>query len=295
MIAHIAFIGFGEAGAALAAGLRGEGVDAISAYDRLLDEAHTARALRQRAAQAGVVTRACARDAVAGAELVFSAVTPDQCRVAASEAAAGLRDGQTFIDINSTSPGEKRAAADIVTPTGAAYIDAAVMTNVPPHGHRVPMLLAGAQAATAAERLQALGMRVDPIGGEPGQAATVKMCRSVFVKGLDAILYESLQAATRAGVADRVLASLGDALPGFAWDSEPAARLARAAYHGRRRAAEMTQAAQTLRELGIAAHMADACARVLALMGQARTDVADLAGGDLEQILGIIAGNAPRA
>src|SRR3546814_10496637 len=112
------------------------------------------------------------------------------------------------------------------------------MDTVPGRGHRGPMLLAGPGAAEAAERLAPLGMRVEVVGDTVGQASTIKMSRSVFMKGVESILCESLVAADRAGVADRVLASIQATFPGLDWRALATYHMGRMALHGRRRAIE---------------------------------------------------------
>ena len=249
---RLAFIGFGEAGPLIAGGLLGAGAASVAAYDILVDDPAARDAWVAKAE--AVPARACAApaDAVGDADLILSTVTSERALEAASAAAPHLRAGQLYLDLNSCSPGKKvKAAAAVETASAARYVDVAVMDTVPGRGHRVPMLLAGPAAHEAAERLAPFGMTLEVVGDTVGQASTIKMARSVFMKGLEAILCESLVAADRAGVADRVLASIQGTFPDLDWRRLATYHMGRMALHGRRRAVEMDSVADTLTDLGL--------------------------------------------
>jgi 3-hydroxyisobutyrate dehydrogenase-like beta-hydroxyacid dehydrogenase len=256
----IALIGFGEAGSILGADLAAAGCD-VTTYDVLLDARATRGALLEKAKRANVRATDSLQTAVGDAELVISAVTA----AAAGEVAAGagrvLRAGQVFLDINSVAPATKCANAQLVEAAGADYVEAAVMAAVPPQRLKVPMLLGGPRAAALAQSLRKLGMNTTALAQEIGVASAVKMCRSIVIKGLEALTLECLWAARRLGAEQEVLASLNATFPGMGWqDRLPDYLLSRAAEHGRRRAAEMREVASTLQEVGIAPTMAHAIA-----------------------------------
>lgn len=258
---RVAFIGFGEAGTCLGAALAARGVS-VSAYDVLVHDAQGADALVQRARAAGVTLHDSLQSAIEGAELVVSAVTAAAATTAAQQAAACLRPDQWFLDINSVSPGTKRADEAAIVASGAHYVEAAVMAPVPPSGLRVPMLLGGAHATAMATRLVATGFRARAVAARVGVASAVKMCRSVVIKGLESITTEGLLAARRHGAEDAVLASLAETFPDMGWTEQlPDYLISRVAEHGRRRAEEMREAVQTLHEVGHAATMSEASAR----------------------------------
>ncbi|MEQ8396700.1 DUF1932 domain-containing protein [Thalassobaculum sp.] len=249
---RLAFIGFGEAGPQIAKGMLGAGARSVAAYDILAADTATRDAWAAKAESVGA--RACntPADAVAEADLILSTVTSERALEAAESAAPHLRQGQLYLDLNSCSPGKKVKAAKAVEGAAAVrYVDVAVMDTVPGRGHTVPMLLAGAAAEAAAETLRGFGMTVEVVGDTVGQASTIKMARSVFMKGIEAILCESLVAADRAGVADRVLASIQTTFPDTDWRALATYHMGRMAVHGRRRAIEMDSVADTLRDLGL--------------------------------------------
>ncbi|MFO1401264.1 MAG: DUF1932 domain-containing protein [Steroidobacteraceae bacterium] len=257
----VAIIGFGEAGSILGADLAAQGV-AVRTYDILLDAAASHSALRARAVAAGVRALDSLAAAVAGCELVISAVTAGNAGAVAGAAGALLRPGQWYLDINSVAPDSKRDNARRVEAGGACYVEAAVMAPVPPQRLGVPMLLGGARAAELAPRLAARGLNVEVVAGTVGVAAAIKMCRSVMIKGLEALAVECLFAARRHGAEDAVLASLERSFPGMGWTGQlPDYLVSRVAEHGRRRAAEMREVATTIAAAGVEPLMSAATAR----------------------------------
>jgi 3-hydroxyisobutyrate dehydrogenase-like beta-hydroxyacid dehydrogenase len=248
------FIGFGEAGQALASGLRDAGAQTIAAWDILFPEASGQR-LRDAGEKLGVKLGSSAADAIEGADIVISAVTAASSLVAAQSAKPHLSRDQFYLDINSVSPGRKQETARQLD--GAArYVDVAVMAPVHPARHQTPMLLAGPYAETIQPLLATLDMRTSIAGADIGAAAAIKMVRSVMIKGMEALTLECFLAAERAGVQDEVVASLSKSFPTLEWPKIVAYNLERMASHGVRRAAEMEEVADTLRELGIDPHMA---------------------------------------
>jgi 3-hydroxyisobutyrate dehydrogenase-like beta-hydroxyacid dehydrogenase len=256
----IAIIGFGEAGSILGEELA-RGGSAVVTYDILLDAPAARAAMLRKAERAGVRTAAGVPQALAGAGLVISAVTASSSVDVAGRAAAVLGAGQFFLDINSVAPSTKRECARLVEQSGADYVEAAVMAPVPPHRLTVPMLLGGRRAGALAAELRALGMNATEIASRIGVASAVKMCRSVVIKGLEALTLESLLAARRFGAEREVLASLEQSFPHMGWaDSLPDYLVSRIAEHGRRRAAEMREVARTLADVGVEPTMAEATA-----------------------------------
>lgn len=257
----IALIGFGEAGSAFLTGWGLGGSGLVLACDTALcDPEGAGQAMAERCRAAGVAALSGPGDALATVSLVFSLVTADQALAAAECAAPHLAPGTLWLDGNSCSPGTKRAAAAAVEAAGGAYVDMAIMGPVASQRHRTPVLLAGPRAEDAAERVTALGMVPTVAGTRVGDASTVKMLRSVMVKGIEALTAEWALAARRAGVEDAVLSSLQASDPDVDWRARSAYNLERMMVHGARRAAEMREVAATLAELGLPARMSRASA-----------------------------------
>ena len=262
---RLCFIGFGEAGQAFASGLRGAGVTTMAAWDILFADAAGAR-LRAVGEELGVRLGSSAADAIKGSDIVIAAVTAASSLEAAQQAKPYLKAEQLYLDINSVSPGRKQAT-DRHLAGSARYVDVAVMAPVHPARHQTPVLLAGPHAEATLSMMQELGMKPAIAGPEIGQAAAIKMVRSVMIKGMEALTAECFLAATRAGVEPQIVASLSKSFPGLDWKKIVAYNLERMANHGTRRAAEMEEVADTLRELGIDPHMASATVQRQRQMG----------------------------
>jgi 3-hydroxyisobutyrate dehydrogenase-like beta-hydroxyacid dehydrogenase len=257
---NIALVGFGEAGSILGQDLAAAGCQVVT-YDILLDEIASRDAMLEKAGRAQVRAVDTLAAAVKDVGMVVSAVTAGASADVARNAAKSLRAGQIFLDINSCSPATKRANAAVVHGSGADYVEAAVMAPVPPQRLKVPMLLGGRRANELAPALRAIGMNATPVSDEIGVASAVKMCRSIVIKGLEALTVESMLAARRFGAEKEVLASLQATFPQMGWqDKLPDYLLSRVAEHGRRRAAEMREVAHTLQDVGMEPIMASATA-----------------------------------
>jgi 3-hydroxyisobutyrate dehydrogenase-like beta-hydroxyacid dehydrogenase len=207
--------------------------------------------MREHAAARGVTLAASHAALAAEADLIISAVTASQAVPVAQACAAGVRSGAFFLDMNSASPGAKIRAASLVDAAGGCYVEGAVMTSIPPYRIRVPLLLGGSHAAALAPALDALGFSAKVASEQLGIASATKMCRSVMIKGLEAMVIESFTTARAYGVEDAVLASLKETFPGIDWEKQGAYFFQRVIEHGRRRSEEVREVAETVREIGL--------------------------------------------
>lgn len=262
---RLSFIGFGEAGQAIAAGLREAGVERIAAWDILFPQAEGEK-LKQAGAKIGVRLAASAADAVREADIIIAAVTAASSVDAAQSVKAHLSGNPFYLDINSVSPGRKQETAKLLDGR-ARYVDVAVMAPIHPARHKTPMHIAGPQIEAIAPIMQALDMRLIVAGPQVGAAAAIKMIRGVIIKGIEALMEECFIAATRAGIADEVAASLVNNYPTLDWNKIVEYNIERMASHGTRRAAEMEEVADTLRELGVEPLMAEATVKRQRAMG----------------------------
>lgn len=271
----IGLLGYGEVGRILAEDLRAQNLRVL-AYDRKLDasaatataaQAADAAPLQAHAQQHGVELLASAAALAQQADCIISAVTASQTVAAAQACAAGIGANAAaadtaeqatpfFLDFNSASPGSKQAAAAAIDAAGGRYVEGAVMTSVPPYRIRVPLLLGGRHAPALQVLLQPLGFAAQVTSERLGVASATKMCRSVMIKGLEAMVIESLTAARHYGVEDAVLASLQETFPGLDWQAQASYFFQRVIAHGRRRSEEMAESAHTVREAGLPAFSA---------------------------------------
>ena len=273
---RFAVVGFGEVGQILAQDLATLGCAATGVFDPQFTDPQS---LPSRAVSPEFPAAASAADAVRGAQLIICSVTAEQGLRAAQATAPGIAPGAFFIDINSVSPQVKRQAAEAVAAVGGRYVEAAVMTAVPPHRIKSPMLLGGPHAAAFLEMAAPLGFSARVYSTEIGKASAVKMCRSVMIKGMEALITESCLTARRLGVESDVLASLGETLPVPDWEAFARYMISRSLQHGKRRAEEMREVARTVSE----AHVEPLMSRAIA---QRQDIAADLGQGvDLKQDL----------
>lgn len=246
---RIGLIGYGEVGRILAEDLRAQDV-AVAAYDLKLGTAADG-ALRSHAQAFGVPLAASHAALAAESDFLISAVTASQAVPVAESCAPALRPGTWFLDFNSASPGAKQRAAACVDAAGGAYVEGAVMTSIPPYRIKVPLLLGGPRAAALLPALTTLGFAAQVASDQLGVASATKMCRSVMIKGLEAMVIESFTAARAYGVEDQVLASLAETFPGIDWEKQGAYFFQRVIQHGRRRAEEVREVAETVRDAGL--------------------------------------------
>ena len=189
-------------------------------------------------------------EAVDGARVVLSVNWASVAVDVAREALPLLRPGSIYADLNTAGPSLKQELARIVAPSGAAFVDVAMMTPVPPVGIRVPMFLAGDGAPALAEILRPFGTPLEIVGADPGEAAARKLTRSVFFKGMSAAICEALEAARAAGVEDWLRADITRTLTNA--DASTLDRIvAGTMKHAKRRAHEMRDAEALLAELGV--------------------------------------------
>ncbi len=326
---QVLLLGFGEVGQALGAELIGRGLSRLAAWDQLFPWPDSVPSLALEAApfanhiapghnlagalnaarvmsadnEPDATTDGAAKRAAVQAPgedgplpgvLVISAVTAEQCLPAAEETArllAKLGATAWYLDLNSASPATKLAASEVVNAAGGRYVEAAVMSPIHPQRLAAPILLGGPDAGAflpVAEALGFTGMQV--FADTVGRASAAKMCRSVMVKGMEALLTESLLAARRHGVEDTVLASLQDLFPLGDWERLAHYMVSRSVHHGKRRAEEMRQVAATVREAGLEPWMSSSCAERQAWAAHHRPA---LANTNLKNLLDAVLANVP--
>jgi 3-hydroxyisobutyrate dehydrogenase-like beta-hydroxyacid dehydrogenase len=281
---RIALIGFGEVGQTLTADLRHQAAIELIAWD--IQFVDLLSSPYQRAREAGVQIAASASEAAAGAAVIISAVTTANCLAAAESVVPALSGNAAFLlDLNSVAPSVKQQAARVIDAHGCRYIEAAVMAPIQPRGLATAMLLGGPHAEAFLPVARALGLSAAQVYSPiVGPASAAKLCRSVIIKGLEALLTESLLAARHYGVEAAVLASLSDLLPNPDWPAQAHYMLTRSLLHGRRRSEEMQYVAQTVAEAGIDPWMSEASVHRQAWAG-AHAAAAAATGDSLSQLL----------
>jgi len=251
---RVGFMGFGEAGFHFAKGLSRNGLAGLVAYSRSGAKAAAGEPIRERAAEAGVELVKSPRELCRRADVIL-AVTPGRNALSALRAARRyLRPDQIYADLSAASVSAMEKAPGLLD-DGAAFVDAAIMGPVPVEGMKVLLLASGARAERFRELLAPYGMNIQVVEGGAGAASAMKLLRAVFMKGITALLLESLEAAQRRGIRDAVEAEI------VRWmDSMPFAQVVKrfvgsTAVHAARRAHEMKDTMELLHALGSSTRM----------------------------------------
>jgi 3-hydroxyisobutyrate dehydrogenase-like beta-hydroxyacid dehydrogenase len=247
---RIAFLGFGEVAGSFAPALVARGCE-VAAYDILIDNPGGVEKLQARAGAAPVAF-AKLDDAVRGAGYVFSTVTTSVALDAARRCAGHLDAGQCFVDLNATGPGLKAEIGQVIAAAGARFVEGALLGAVGVTGAKTEILLGGPHARAAENDLAgALGLQARFYSEEIGKASTFKMLRSVFSKGMEALLVEFLVAGERAGMRDELWKEVTTLFATQPFDKVSMNWVrSHSSAHARRRD-EMKQVAGVLRELGV--------------------------------------------
>lgn len=254
---RVAFIGYGEVAAAFSTALLGRGVE-VAAYDVLLDQPGGMEKLRARAGDMKIAFCPLA-DAVGKATYILSTVTTSVAQEAARRCVPHLRTGRTFVDFNATDPALKTDIERIITPTGAAFVEGAVLGAVGVTGAKTEILLGGPHARRAERDLAGeMGLNVRFYSEQIGKASTFKNLRSVFSKGMEALLVEFLTAGERAGIRADLWREATELFSSHPFEKTASNWVRTHATAHARRLSEMKQVASVLRQLGIEPTMTDA-------------------------------------
>ena len=259
-LTQLGMVGYGEVGKIITAGLTSQ-MQSVHAWDLKFADDKAISTELTHAAAAGVTVCNGMQALCQASNFIVSAVTASQTLVVAQSAAQHIQAGSVFLDLNSASPGTKQQAAKLIEAAGAHYVEADVMTSIPPYGIRVPMLLGGPLAAEIAPKLIAFGMDAKAVSADIGIASAIKMCRSVMIKCLEVLVIESYATARKYGVEDHVIPTLAETLPSIDWQQTGAYFFSRVVQHGKRRAEEMRESANTVKEAGFDPYMLAAIAQ----------------------------------
>ena len=260
-VPRLGFIGFGEAAFHIVKGLRTAGWPAVDAFDIHAHTPGRGEKIRARAVESETRLAASGHELASVCNWLVSAVTADQALTALAQTAPHLTAHHLYIDVNSVSPGRKQELDARVRAAGGRFVEAAIMAPVPPYLHKVPILAGGAAATEFQAALIPFGMNIEIAGDRIGMAAAIKMCRSIMVKGIEALITECVLGASRYGAAEKVFASLNETFPGLDFNRLASYMVGRVVVHGERRAREMEEVAVTLREAGVDPMMAEAIVR----------------------------------
>jgi len=259
---RVGFLGFGEAGYHMAKGLAGAGLTGIVAYDKFATDPKDGELIRQRAADAGVELLPSVRALCGKANLIIALVPGRRALSVLKTAARRLTRDHIYVDAGTASV-KAMVEAGRLLEGRAGFVDVAMMGAVPLAGHKVAILASGSHAEAFRGAMEGYGMNIRVAGEHPGAATAMKLVRSVFMKGMAAVLIEALEAAHRHGV----LAAMAEDIAGYMDERSFREHIKRfvcgTAVHAERRAFEMAESLELLRKLGSADVMTKATRKKL--------------------------------
>lgn len=251
----VGFIGFGEAAYNISCGLKGEGITGILAFDAMADDPVMGKLIRSRAEEAQVSLAEKSQEIALKADLIISAVPASNALEIGKELQNYLRHGQLYVDVSSATPKVKQQIGEIVEKTGASFVDAAMLGSLPSEKHRVPIAASGSGARQFNEKMSPYGMKISVVGEKAGSAAAIKMVRSIFMKGIAALMLEMLQAAETYGVEEEVIASISKSMDNIPFNTHLDRLVTGTALHCKRRAEELTGSLSLLEEADLEGDM----------------------------------------
>ena len=259
----LGFLGFGEVGFYMSKGLKEAGFGRIVAFDKAFaDGGPFASTIGSRAGEAGVELVPSLQDMLGSADLIVSALPAKYSLAAAREAAGYATAARLFVDVSTAKPSEKREMEQLFAGKGILFADGAMLGPLPTYGHTVPILASGSGASGWAEMMTPFGMKIDLAEGPAGAASSIKLVRSVFMKGLEALLVETFLFAKKSGAEEIVLESLAETL-NVPFQNTARRMIAADLVHAERRAFEVGESVELMKDLGIEPIMAEAVIRRL--------------------------------
>jgi 3-hydroxyisobutyrate dehydrogenase-like beta-hydroxyacid dehydrogenase len=251
----IGFVGFGEAAYHISRGLRNEGILDIIAFDAMAGHETMGRLVKTRAAEAGVTLVDTARNVVEGSDLVFAAVPSTYSLDVARGAEPYLKEGQQYIDVSASTPTVKKNIWGMIKHRNVLFTDAAMLGSLPQDKHKVPITASGNGAKVFRETMGYFGMRITYLNEDPGAASAIKLVRSIYMKGIAALMFEMLQAADAYNICEELISSIATSFDGIPFREHLDRLVTGTAIHASRRAAELKGSIQMLEEIDIDAAM----------------------------------------
>lgn len=262
----IGFIGYGEAAYNISLGLGKEGLTGITAYDAMADDPVMGKLVRSRAEEAGVTLKETAKEVAKECDMIFAAV-PSSFTLDVCESIRGILDaGKLYVDVSASTPAVKENIWNVIRDSGVLFVDAAMLGSLPKDKHQVPITASGNGAEVFKEKMTPYGMKITTVGEKEGAASAIKLVRSIYMKGIAALMIEMVQAADAYGVADEVISSISESMDNIPFTSHLDRLVTGTAIHCHRRAAELKGSIAMLKECGLGAEMTAATKEKLEML-----------------------------
>ncbi len=249
----VCVLGFGMAGRPIARGLAEAGAAKVRVWKRPpwrpehLDASdHPAILMTQ-----------SMEEALDGADLVLSLVTPESALDAARSASPFVRNA-VYLDLNTTTPEAKKEIGRVIEAGGGRPVDGAICDPAEVYGHKVVTLISGPEAKRLSEAMARYGMQLQVLSDRVGDASALKVVRSVFTKGLMMTFLEAIEAARRCGIVDELIESIAGTVEGLPLRDLALSLAGTSLIVAERRAQEMEGVVSTLESLGVDSHISAA-------------------------------------
>lgn len=247
----LGFIGFGEVGYEMSKGFRSAGIEVILIYDVAQEDTVYGALIKERVHSSGVTMVSSPQEVLDNVEVVFVAVPASNALATAKEIRPYLKETMLYIDVSASSPDVKQAIWNEIKGTGIYYVDAALLGALSLYQHRVPTLASGNGSDLFIKLMLPFGMNIEKISNNPGEATGIKYVRSIFMKGLPALLIEVLEAASIMKVEHLVLKSLASTMNSCSFEQTLNRLITGSAIHAERRAYEMESVIAMLEGLNL--------------------------------------------
>jgi 3-hydroxyisobutyrate dehydrogenase-like beta-hydroxyacid dehydrogenase len=251
----IGFIGFGEAAYEMAKGLKAEGFEKIAAYDPMMNHPTFSALVKERAKQAEVELFNSPEEVLKQFDVVIVSVPANQAKQVSESLEPHLRSGMIYVDVSASTPTTKKNIWSTIQSKGTYFVDAAMLGALTVYQHKVPMLVSGSGADRFIELMTPYGMNIEKTSDNPGDASAVKLTRSIFMKGIAALLIETLEAAHTLEIEDLIINSIKDSMGNENFDKVINQLVTGTAIHSARRSKEVEGSIEMLELLGINSFM----------------------------------------
>ncbi|MBV1757816.1 MAG: DUF1932 domain-containing protein [Dethiosulfatibacter sp.] len=286
----IAFIGYGEAAYHISKGLHNEGINNIIAFDLKQQDKIAGEIIKSRSKEVGIELAPTLEQAYSSAKFIFSLTNAIVAYDVADSILPNLREGQVYVDMNSTSPNTMVKMDLIKRQEGVFFCDVSLMNSVPKSGHKTKMYVSGDGAKIFYDTFKVLNTNINLLDTPAGGASAIKMFKSVFSKGFPQLILECFLASERYGVLDEIVNAIKDTFKDRNIEEFANETLYTTLIHAKRRAAEVQEVCDTLEELGVDASISRAT--VYKLEKLAEIDYATIIGDnrhtDLRDIIKLI-------
>lgn len=262
----LGFIGFGEAAFEMASGLKQQGLEKIVAYDPLWNHPTFGHLVTERGAKAQVELFTTPAEVLDLVDMVMVAVPADKAYEVSQSLKPSLKPNGVYIDVSASNPKVKQNISENIKEKGCTFVDAAMMGPLPVYKHKVPILASGDGTDSFIQAMSAFGMDITKVSEKPGDASAVKLIRSIFMKGMPALLVEMLEAAHAFQVEDLVIHSISETMNGRSFEQTMNRLVTGTSIHALRRSIELEGSIEMLESSKLDSSMARAAREKLQLL-----------------------------